>query len=332
MGYIPDNSDYVRMMVNTIIAEANLTESDFALRLRGTLGASTVGRLLKTSQELSQFHRHVLLDAASRIAGVPAARLQIALRGSFSPVLLPEIELTVAKCLSAGNSELAELMKEVKAAEGPCAEKIVFRPNLPLFLLEDELAQRVVEYLTTRYARNSELAKNLIQENVAQRREAFMDSEINAHRKLVVILPMSRLLSMTEMKGPFFGCTHDQIGASLGSLLHDAILGRDVTLVVVNDVVNPLARAWVANYESFRTIALFGSQLLLKRREKTLVYRVFKATDGQRAREIIEFHRQDLHYGMRLACHGLGKFEIAEFLQKFMYAAGYRLPRRYGFN
>ena len=96
MHPVHNMSEATRSVINIIIAEANLTQTDFASRLRGTMGASTVCRLLNTAQELTSFHIHALLGAAARIARVPAPRLAMVMRSPFNPTLLPEFELTVA--------------------------------------------------------------------------------------------------------------------------------------------------------------------------------------------------------------------------------------------
>jgi hypothetical protein len=327
-----EKSEMARMMIGTILAEANLVKSDFARRLTGVFGASTVNRLLTTGQQLSPFHLDALLNAAGRIAGVPSVRLALALRRRFSPELLPEFELPFVTCKSLGNSELLQVEAELARVEPLCDEIVVYRPNLPLSLLEEEVAMKVIDYLANRYAKDPRLAKLQLQRFISDRHEARMNSIIAPGRRFVVITPISGLIRLAKIDPPFTGCLKSQIGASLASLLYDHVQGRNLCLVVLNDIVNPLARAWMAKYETFRSVTLFGSHLLLKRRQKTLACRILRATDGPEHRALIEYYRQDLLCGQGLACHGLTPLKITEFLEKFMDTSGYRAFRRYGSN
>jgi hypothetical protein len=325
MSLSNEQSETLRRLARNSLSEANLREVDLARPVSPWIPPSTLNKLLTTDQEISEDQADILLHFVPQIAGLDEARARSAVENVAANVLLPEAELALADCASAGTEEIDSLVARTRGAAMRSTRLITHRELLPPFLLEPDVTQKALAYMVERTARDPQLALTLLREHCIQQHETFMNTRsIGRAREITVSIFLSNLIRMVRRKAPFAGCSRDEINVAVESLIHDAVLERGVLLAVINDIAPGPGRLWAWAHDQFATITLFGSGLLVKRRYGTLSCRIFDAASDPRSQTIVEHNAQLLAEGVRHRCHGLDKDEIVAFLRKFLVASGSR--------
>jgi hypothetical protein len=332
MRLLLEQSERVRHIVNVTLAEANLLEAELADELAPSIASATLYRILKTDQRMSIDQAEILIQAASRVATLRPDRLMRVVINGFDADCLPEYERSIATTIAADSPDVLGLVDLIQQAEAASQTVIALLSGLPAWILEEELAARLIDERVRRIASDPREAKHNIQDAIDRKREAFMTS-VGQHRPSITLLVrLSGLVRLARPLAPFEGCEPDLIQSSFDSLVHDAIVERGLRLAVINDIAPGRARQWVWTLDEFPTIWLFGRSLLIKRRRGTLAFRVIDATSDLMSAAVLDHHASELTNGFNHVCHGLSQNEIVQFLSEFLVAAGQRRSSRRSMN
>jgi hypothetical protein len=327
-----DHNEAICRALKTALAESGKCESDLARAVEPLMSKAAVYRAINAEHPMTVEKAEILVHGVRHLISLDLAGVFNAL--DQAPHIGSEAvtELMTADCLRIDNDELQDLVRLLADAASRSQNLWIFGTSLPLFLLDEELADRLLEQQVRRIAADPDEALPRLREEIQRRREEFMTfTGYFGLKSIHVVQPLTCFARMLRCTTPFSTEWIDDIDESFDSLIHDAILeqSRGVSLSVLDDLHDGPGRRWVWQHDDFSSVYLFDVGVVMKQRRGAPAVRVLRAETSSIAESIAVDVRSSFHVAETLACHGRGASEVAEFLRGL--AQTIRRPgRRFG--
>lgn len=329
MKLLNHKSDIVRRLILNCLIEASVRETDLAAEVQPWMSPATLYRLLGTDQILTLQQADVLLHGLMRFEGFDPQKVWAALECPLQLDLLPITELAACQCLRLDSDDLTKVSEFLETTMATAKKLWTFGHTFPLFLFDEELANLLLTERVTRFASDPEEALPRLKEEIQRHRESFMNGGgLGGVSDISVIVTLSGLVRFARGTLPYRHKWQEETEVSLESIIHDAIVERNVSLSVLDDLNDGPARHWAWKHSGFASMTLFEPGILLKRKRGTLAVRLVDARNSDIAQALADAHYNEFRIAKALSCHGPEADEVANFVQSFVRFARTGKPLR----
>ena len=317
---LPDEqSEAIRRLVKNCLCEASIRETDLAQEAQPWMSPATLYRLLQTDQILTAEQADILLHGATCFASFDPQQVWQSLQNPLEENLVPILEMICSHCIRIDNDEADGLVDSIAAAAAASTKLWMFGRTLPLFMLEDDLANLLLAQRVQRCSPDPDKALTRLRNETLRRREDFMTfAGFGGITDIRVVITLSSLVRLARGLTPFSNRWSYEIDSSIDSIIHDAILERGVTFIMLDDLNDGPARRWAWKHDGFASITLFEQGLLVKRKRGTFAARILDGEHSALAKLLVDRHRSEFLEAEQLACHGLKRQQAADFLRGFV--------------